>query len=590
MKYMNFKRHKFVTIEKKINTIRYRLSKFFKFRGFGRYDLGIFFKYIDIRRLKFKFQDFRRNNLILFFKYIDIRRLKFKFQDFRRNDLILFFKYINIRSLKYKNVRKYFIFTRYNIKELTKINFTRNKVLFLHLPLAVIFFGFLYIVIPIFYNYDKFEIEKICKKNNIECQINGKVSYRFYPTPRIHIKDLTVKDIKEKKKKVITIDNVTIKLSIKNLLAKDKHQFKKIVGSKYEVNLNLKNFKEYKNIFKNNNEHAPIILKKGKIIFFEDDNYVGIINNAKINLNSIKNTTKSTIKGNFLNESINIDYKNEIKNNEEITNLVLKMPSSKLLTKVNFSKTNTNKNIINGNILIKRDKNKLTAIFNHQDNKFNIIKSNLRNPFVDGKLEGTITFFPYFGFDLDVNLNSLNFTKLHNYFVSLDKNEKKKFFKINKKINGKLSLSSDRVYSNYNLVKSFESRLKFNNGDIIIDQFLINLGKLGAADLLGSINNDKDLTNLKFTSNIFVDNKKKFLSKFAIYNEENISPNLFISGNFDLQNLRSSFYEIEGKEKLSNEDVNFIEDEFNNYMLEDGYKSLFKFPEFKKFIKSISSN
>ena len=184
---MNFKRHKFVTIEKKINTIRYRLSKFFKFRGFGRYDLGIFFKYIDIRRLKFKFQDFRRN------------------------DLILFFKYINIRSLKYKNVRKYFIFTRYNIKELTKINFTRNKVLFLHLPLAVIFFGFLYIVIPIFYNYDKFEIEKICKKNNIECQINGKVSYRFYPTPRIHIKDLTVKDIKEKKKKVITIDNVTIK-------------------------------------------------------------------------------------------------------------------------------------------------------------------------------------------------------------------------------------------------------------------------------------------------------------------------------------------------------------------------------------------
>ena len=45
-----------------------------------------------------------------------------------------------------------------------------------------------------------------------------------------------------------------------------------------------------------------------------------------------------------------------------------------------------------------------------------------------------------------------------------------------------------------------------------IEQFLINMGKLGAADLVGKINNDKDLTNFKFESNVFVDNKKCGLS------------------------------------------------------------------------------
>ena len=40
-------------------------------------------------------------------------------------------------------------------------------------------------------------------------------------------------------------------------------------------------------------------------------------------------------------------------------------------------------------------------------------------------------------------------------------------------------------------------------------------------------------------------------------------------------------------EKLSNEDVSYIENEFNNLMFEDDYESLFDFSKFKEFIKSI---
>ena len=124
---------------------------------------------------------------------------------------------------------------------------------------------------------------------------------------------------------------------------------------------------------------------------------------------------------------------------------------------------------------------------------------------------------------------------------------------------------------------------------------MINLGKLGASDVTGVINNDKKINsnkkfaNLRFESNIFIDNQKKFLSKLGIFNKESLASNFFVSGNFDLENLRTSFYEISGNEKLSNDDINFIEKEFNDLMLEDGFKSLFFFPKFKEFVKSITN-
>ena len=123
----------------------------------------------------------------------------------------------------------------------------------------------------------------------------------------------------------------------------------------------------------------------------------------------------------------------------------------------------------------------------------------------------------------------------------------------------------------------------------MIEQFLINLGKLGAADILGAINNDKKFTNFKYESNIFIDNQKKFLSKFGIYNKQSFPSTFYVSGNFDLENIRSSFYEISDNEKLSYADINFIEKEFNDFMLSDGYKNLFYFPKFKNFVKSITN-
>ena len=528
MKYIKFKRYKFSTIGKNISSIRYNFLKFFKFINLYRYELKNFYKHFDYKKYSFYRID----------------------------------KKINLKH--YKHLPIYFV-------------------------IFFIFAGFTYVAIPLFYNFDKSQLEKsLCGNQNIECSVRGGINYSFYPTPRIKIKDLIINNNFGKKKTLIKAEEAAIEIALKDLLYKEKHKFKKMKLRNFEINFNLKDFKYYKKIFTKKNISIPVSLQNGKIIFLEDKDYIASIINSNINLKLKEKYIDTLIDGYFLNDKIHIKFENKAIDNTKSTNVVFKMSKMNLLAKTNFLQSSTSKDVVNGNILLKKGKNKITAIFDYKDNKLNIIKSNLRNTFLDGKMQGEIKILPYFNFDLDINLNSVNFTKLYNAFLSLDNKSRKELFKVNEKVNGNINLSADKIYSNYSLMKSFESRLKFNNSNILIEQFLINLGKLGAADFLGSISNDKKFTIFKFETNIFVDNQKKFLSKMGIYNKENIPSSFFVSGNFDLENTRASIYEISNEKKLNNEDINFIEKEFNDLMLEEGYQSLFNFNKFKVFIKSIT--
>ena len=566
MKYKDFKIFKFSTISKNIYLIKDSFSKILK--KIKNIPIHIADSFSDT--LKGIFSNIYKNT---------------------KNILGHIVKLVDLRRLNFKKVYKFFDIRRYNFYRINRSpNLTSYKYVPIYFVAFIIFVGFVYVVIPKFYIYDKSKIEKIiCKNQNVECLIKGKVYYNFYPTPRIKIKNLIISIPSNKKNTLAKVEDTAIKLSIKNLLVKKKHKFKKIKFSNFEINLNTKNFKEYKNIFSKKINLIPITFAKGKIIFFDEKNYIATINNANLRLKFKQSSIEAKLKGKFLKDDIYADLDNSVEDGKSSTEIVLKMSNMNFLTKINFTNSEKNKNIENGNLLVKKGKSKITAVFDYKDNELAINTSNLRNTFLDGKLRGIIKFLPYFNFNLDVNLNSINFTKLYNYVLALDAKKQKNLFKINNKINGNLSLTSDKVYSSYNLVKSIESRLKFNNGNIFIEQFLFNLGKLGASDLLGTINNDKKFTNLRFESNVFIDNQKKFLSKFGIYNKKNLPSNFFISGNFDLENLRASFYEVSGDEKLSNDDINFIEQEFNNFMLEDGLKSLFLFPKFKEFIKSVTT-
>ena len=184
------------------------------------------------------------------------------------------------------------------------------------------------------------------------------------------------------------------------------------------------------------------------------------------------------------------------------------------------------------------------------------------------------------------DLNRINFSGLYKYLSNLKL--KSNLFKTNNKLNGKLNLSIGKIHSKHNLIHSIESRLEFLNGDILVNQLLINLGKLGAADLVGEIKNENKFTNFKFENNIFLDNLKLFYNKFGVYNKEKVPANLFISGNFDLINLNMRFDEISYPEKLKEEEMIYIQKEFNNIVLENGFESMFNFIIFKEFVNLLA--
>ena len=552
MKYSDFKRYKYSIITKNLNTLK-----------------SSFLKALRFEDIKIHLQN--HFNLKRFNNQINTKKL---------------YNYLNFRKLY-----NYMDFKKYNFLKVTrKIGLKKYKNLQIYLIVLPILISFLYLATPTFFKYEKLKIEQeICKNKNITCFIKGDVNYSFYPTPRIKIKDLTIYNSSKKKNIFIKVGDVSIKLSVKNLVIKKKQEFKKIIFNNFKINIDLKNLKKYKNIFKEKNNFIPLKFSKGEILLLDKDNYVATIHEAKLNFILDQDSKNIKIKGKLFDDDLYINLKNMIIDDKMSTRIILKMSDLNLLTKVKLFNFDKEEDKIQGDIFIKKDKNKFTGIFNYQNGEIKISKSNLRNIFLDGKLNGTIKLLPFFDINLDLNLNSVNFTKLYSYFLALDEKSQKSFFKINKKINGKINLSSDRIYSSYNLVKSFESRITFNNGNISIEQFLINLGKLGAADISGTVNNNKKFSNFKYESNIFIDNQKKFLSKFGIYKQKKIPTNLFISGNFDLKRGKAIFYEISNNEKLALEDINFIEQEFNNYMLEDGYKYLFLFPKFKEFIKSVTA-
>ena len=370
---------------------------------------------------------------------------------------------------------------------------------------------------------------------------------------------------------------------------KKKLNYTKIEFKNFEINFNLAKFKEYKNFLSKKAYSNVINLTKGELNFFEGQKNIATVKDVNFKYYSNNNIDHAILKGNLLDDKIYISLKNK-KNDEDLAKIiVLKLSDLKLFTKINIFNSKVDQNIVSGNALFKKGKNRLKAIFDYKKDQIFVKDSILRNVFLDGKLNGVIKFFPYFSFDLGVDLNSINFNRLYSFVVNLDKKNKKNLFKINNKINGQLSLSADKIYSKYSLINSFESRLKFFNGNILVDQLLLNLGKLGAADITGLIKNDRKFTNFKFENNIFIDNSKRFYNKFGIYNKKNIPFNLFVSGNFDLVNLDMRLHEISNGEKMRNENVVFIENEFNDLVLEEGYASLFNFLKLKEFVRSVTT-
>ncbi len=528
-------------------------------------------------------------------KYFNFKRYKF-------------FPKINtyyIKTFISNKIKKYLQFKLYNFNKLPKYfyssisdsfkvfrRFTDKKLKYLSYYLLgfFIFVIFTYLSLPFFYTFNKSNIQNaICQKTKLKCIIESNISYSFFPSPRIKFDNFLVKDIVNNNKNLAKITNVEVMIPIFNLHNKSKFGFNKVKFKDSIIDFNLENLQEYKNFFTKKLYSNKIIFKGGSISFSDGKKFVTSI--KKINLKYIKtkNKTKVIFKGKIIDESIYVNYKENNNKEKKPKNFIFKLDKLGFLAKIDmFGDQLKTKKLITGNALLKQDKNKITALFDYKDDRIFIKHSNLRTAFLDGKSDGEIILLPYFDFNLNFNLNSVNFNKLVSSLISLSKEEKRKLFRINKKINGTANISINKIFSRHTLIHALESELRFINGNIILERVLLDLGKIGAADLSGAVKNGKNFSNFQFDSNIFIDNLKKLFSKFGIYNEKKIPHSLFVSGSFDLQNLLMRINEITGEEKFKEADLSYIQSEFNQILLENGYASLFNFKNLKTFFKSIN--
>ena len=105
-------------------------------------------KYSDFKRYKFStvlklFNSFWYNFLKIF-KNLSIKRAFSK-------KLLKNFDFNKFNISRYKQL---FYFKKYNFSNLKIINVITSKFFVLHLPVAIIFLGFLYFFIPTFYSYE----------------------------------------------------------------------------------------------------------------------------------------------------------------------------------------------------------------------------------------------------------------------------------------------------------------------------------------------------------------------------------------------------------------------------------------------------
>ena len=561
MNYMDFKRHKFSTVSKRATRL---LDAFYK---------NVKKLYPFLHNLA---KHFNSSIRIIFFLFYE------SFLLFLRKILNLF------RKKNFLGFKKYFLF---NINKLYKIiNSKNNKKILTLTSLGTFFIIFTYLIIPTFYNYDKTQIVKrLCKGVNIKCSIKGKVKYSFYPTPRIKIYNFIVEEKNSKNKILGQFEKIESKISYFSLLNKKKLKYNKINLNNGKINFDINRFNDYKNFIKTNFTLQDIILKNGEINFINKNEHFASIKNINLNHKPNSKNDVTVLKGSFLGDQIYIKLKN--KKLEKKPSLVFE---AKLLNLNVFSKgelfnLKSKTNSVNGNISLKNNKNSLSMIFDYKDDQIIIKHSNIKNSFLDGKLEGNIKLLPFFDLDLNIVLNGINFNKFATFLNNLNREDRKNLLFINKKINGKLNLSAEKIFSKNTLINSFESQIKFMNGDIFVDQLLLNLKKIGAADVTGIIKNDKKFTNFNFESNIFLDNLKRFYNRFGIYNKKTTSSHLFVSGSVDLVNLALRLNEIFIEEKFNEADLEYVEKEFNNILFKEGYKSFLDFKNLKEFAKLIAS-
>jgi len=466
-------------------------------------------------------------------------------------------------------------------------NFKRNlnkKTISIGISALFLLIATSYFIRPIFINYGS-ETKIIEKKINthfkLDSEIKGKVSYKFFPSPRLEIKKLNLNFNNSKNK--IFLEQAYVLIPIfgeKNLKSLE---FKKFLIFNETIKIDSKEFKNYLKYFTILKE-KDVILKNCILFFLDDQNNKVIFQN--VNLKDKFNKVKHLVDFNsdFSNKKVRLKFINKI-NKEK--NLDVEIPQ--LNTSINaIFDPSSNLNKVKGKSKVKLFDSVLTLNFEGK-NKFKIYESFFRNKFLNSKISGEVSFMNGLFFDLNLGINQINLRKFLLYYFPEDKNYGFLNSGISKKLNGKFKIFMKNTNSFIGRINDIKMLLIFENGDMRIENAsaILPQGSKINFNILYSDNYKEPF--LDFSLNFYSQNSKKFLRKFNIYNFSEKEVSLLINGKINLKTNKIKFKNIvaNNREKFDRKDVLNLEKNFNQFVLDQGVLGITDFFKLKKFAKEV---
>ncbi len=442
-------------------------------------------------------------------------------------------------------------------------------IFFLRYLLAIFFISIsLFLVIPIFFNYEKKEdlIKNYFIENfNFEIVEYEKIKYKVFPFPRLELKKVETKFLNANTN--LYISNLEVYPKILSIYNFNHFAVSKIILNDNVANLEISNFLLF----------LEQLLSQNKKMSLNDLN-LKIVNNDKLVLR-LENVffsnfghRKNSIKGKLFKKK----FKAELGNN--LKSIKFKLINAGISTDINFNKKNK-AGIFKSKIL----NTNLKFNFKHDNEKLKIYNSYFRSKNLSFNHESLITFVPFLDVNTSLELQELNVKLLKkiNFIKFLGFKEDIKKINIKNTITYKPKNYSKSDIEDLNLqVDLAYGRINYKKKFLFAKNFF---------ECEGNFNTLEEYPLLYFNCSAFINNKKKFFKKFSINfkNNEDIL-NLKVKGNLNILSRKINLDKIKLNEKdSSKEDLKYFKKSFENILFDKSFLEIFNLKKIKNFILEI---
>ncbi len=471
-----------------------------------------------------------------------------------------------------------------NINSLKKI--TNIKYLIILIVATISIIAVYYFLRPTFFDYNtnkKIIEKKVSEYLKINSSIKGDISFSLFPSPRIIVKNLEAKFGNSKDKPVI-FDESNFIIAISKLSSIKEIKINKFNVNKQKIKIHPEQLKKYIEYFQKN-DVDNFLLRDTEIFFVDAQNNLIAINNFNLNNTFDDIKEKISIKGVFSQNKFKLKFINK-KNQEKY--LDFSVPNLNTNFKIIFDKESDLQKK-SGKLNLKIVDNILILNF-IGDNFYEISNSFFRNKFLNSKLYGKVNFKDNFYFDLNFNINQVNFRKLFLNYVTIGQNSNKNIFNISKKINGKANVKINQTETFFGKVGETNFVMLFENGDLKIKSGSINLGKKGKSKFTASILGQGKDQRINFFINFLSEDSNDILKKMNLNMDlKSISFNAI--GTINIMENKIKFKNLTvNNEKIVGRNLVVVENSFNQNVIKDNSLGFFDFFKIKKFIFEANQN